>query len=757
MTATTSSSPGSDEPATTVEFSDESTRGTATPPLVVGAASCPSTSSSVSPQPDTDADGLPDAPTARTYTDGRHLMRLFQSSGGGLEQPMFPTQPPSTNASSAAKRKTPEDGDMFNMTSKKQKTDIVGVSGFDMKRKGGENMGGLVITRGPLMLSQNMQRPPSRNMLSETDRATVAGPSTSGPPSRASSRPPSSTATNDSALARARKKGKERDVSVEGAGGEREVEEDVRQMNSEADGLRDRSRASMASMTPAAMSIDFTFPSSKPPNPGAGKSRVRQLQEQAGTASARGGDPFGTPPSRPMRDTMMPIAERETPQIAKNKLLRGEPPQKASSSSSSSLSVDPNRPSRESGPSGDSSGHSRRRSSMSMRGKRISSTFESTGIITRPHTSVSDTSLFKHIDPDLPESQRIRQLLIWVASRAMDPPSLTSSRSRGRKSAANQLLSISSLPPLPPGGAELLKEVEDDLVRQLAEKKIDTSAFSGPAEVNDGTWKLKENEQNIKNKAREKLFTEQIEERKKEDVAWAEVAQFYNAHQTNVLSTLNQRNRSRTPSAKARGKQRATSQEPEELEPWENELPDVFRGARGYDIAKQLLDIGVADVGKGDPRREGLQYKEDRLHAAISVSRQLTQITASELDHRFSLLSIALSQRTLPPTNPSSLSNPGALSNFVPVTALPSAQHMGPDPQDLLRAISRTDAARPRNQLGDAARRAAKDVQRANETQSQAGDGGLVVERKLMDVPPPTPRKPPGTPKRASTPGTARR
>ncbi|KAI5119965.1 hypothetical protein M0805_004345 [Coniferiporia weirii] len=633
---------------------------------------------------------------------------------------MFPIQPPTINAASAAKRKTPEDGDAFAKTSKKLKNDIASA---DLKRKqpGQEKIGGLLITRGPPARSQSSQdteRPQSRNAPSETEQSANAGPSTLKPPSRASSRPPSSTTTAGPAFSRVRKKGKERDISADRVGGEREVEEDVRQMNTEADGLRDRSRASMASMSSAALNVDFTFPPDKPPNPGPTKTRVRQLQEQAGVASASNGDGFGTP-SRPARDTMLPITERETPQIVKNKLFR------------------------------ESLGHSRRRSSMGMRGKRISSTYESTGIITRPHTSVSDSSLFKHIDPDLPESQRVRQLLIWVSSRAMDPSSSSSSRNRGRKSVVSQLPPDSSLPPLPPGGAELLKEIQDDLLRQLAEKKIDTSAHSGPAAEANGSWKLKENEQNVKNKARERLFTEQIEERRKEDIAWAEVAQFYNAHQTNVLSSLNQ-------STKAKGKQRATSREPEELEPWENELPDAFRGSKGYDVAKHLLEVGVEGIGKGDPRQEELQYKEDRLHAAVSVSRQLTQITAAELDHRFSLLSISLVQRTLPPANPSSLSNPGALSNFVPVTALPSAQHVGPDPQDLLRAISRTDAARPRSQLGDAARRAAKDVQRANETQAQAAEGGLTVERKLTDVPPPTPRKPPGTPKRASTPGTRR-
>lgn len=151
--------------------------------------------------------------------------------------------------------------------------------------------------------------------------------------------------------------------------------------------------------------------------------------------------------------------------------------------------------------------------------------------------------------------------------------------------------------------------------------------------------------------------------------------------------------------------------------------------------------------------------QEDRLHASLSAARQLTHIARLDLDRRFALLNISLAQRTLPPSSDAPLIGQQTLSNFVLATALSTTRHMGPDAQDLLRALTRTDAARPRGQVGDAARRAAKDVQRARESQAhQSAEGGLPVqERKLTDVPPPTPRKPPGTPKRAGTPGASRR
>lgn len=59
----------------------------------------------------------------------------------------------------------------------------------------------------------------------------------------------------------------------------------------------------------------------------------------------------------------------------------------------------------------------------------------------------------------------------------------------------------------------ILKAIQDDIIKQLADKQIDTSAYGGPSEVNNaGAWTLKQNVQNLKNLAREKLFTEQIEE-----------------------------------------------------------------------------------------------------------------------------------------------------------------------------------------------------------------------------------------------------
>ena len=117
-------------------------------------------------------------------------------------------------------------------------------------------------------------------------------------------------------------KAKEREVYATNRA-EPEVDEDVRQMQSETDSLRRRSQAAGQGVNSA--DVEFPPRTPRPPNSG----------------------------SRRNVDTTEPIAARETPQIEKYKMMRGE------------------------------TGH-RRRSSVS-RGKRVSSSYEATGVICEWH------------------------------------------------------------------------------------------------------------------------------------------------------------------------------------------------------------------------------------------------------------------------------------------------------------------------------------------------------------------------------------
>ncbi|TEB33524.1 hypothetical protein FA13DRAFT_1789946 [Coprinellus micaceus] len=184
-----------------------------------------------------------------------------------------------------------------------------------------------------------------------------------------------------------------------------EVERDVRAMEDEADRLRRQSRAralvdqSLLASTHSSSQSDnsmFNFPppstsKSQPKPAGANKSRNKL------TITAM------------EVDTQVPIPQNETPQQQRNKRLR----------EGAMAAI------RE-----DQEGEERGRDSGRGSGQRgISTSYQQTGVITQPHNTVSEASFYKHIDADLPEVERIRQLLIWCAMRAAPnynkPPSPT--------------------------------------------------------------------------------------------------------------------------------------------------------------------------------------------------------------------------------------------------------------------------------------------------------------------------------------------
>jgi len=125
------------------------------------------------------------------------------------------------------------------------------------------------------------------------------------------------------------------------------------------------------------------------------------------------------------------------------------------------------------------------------------------------------------------------------------------------------------------------------------------------------------------------------------------------------------------------------------------------------------------------------------------MSREALKCTSAiedELDRRFADINIAVASTNVLPPIPNDTLPP----RLPHIPHGPSTHPVITDPQDALRALSRLDMQRPPAQVGDSARRAAREAQRANESTN--------VERKLTGVPN-TPRKAPGTPRRAGTPG----
>lgn len=64
-----------------------------------------------------------------------------------------------------------------------------------------------------------------------------------------------------------------------------------------------------------------------------------------------------------------------------------------------------------------------RRSSLGMRGRRASSLIETGNSNALPHKEVEITEFYKHIESDMMEPRRMKQLLTWCATRAMHPKS----------------------------------------------------------------------------------------------------------------------------------------------------------------------------------------------------------------------------------------------------------------------------------------------------------------------------------------------
>ncbi|KAL6298336.1 Mis12-Mtw1 protein family-domain-containing protein [Sparassis latifolia] len=604
---------------------------------------------------------------------------------------MLPThsQPPTS------KRKETDDGNPLSKATKRLKKEGSTKAGSGSKRKlnGEEQPGGLVIVRAPSARPRSAQGGETLQVESVPQSRASSRPPSAPPHQRStgeSSKPPAKKFRADGTASSTRvvSKSKDREVFTSNRA-EPEVDEDVRLMQSETDTLRRRSQA--AEQSAGSLNNNVQFLPSKSPRP---------------------------PSNQRVHDTSLPLPQQETPRIERNRFMRGEEP------------------------------NHRRKRSLS-RGKRISSSYENTGVISHPHTSVSDTSFHKHIDGDLPEPQRVCQLLIWCTHRAMneltDLSSCATSEQSSHASTSRREAKKPGKdpPPLSTDGIQLLKRVEEGVMKMLAEKKIDTNVYSSGG-VSDArvTKPLKENEQNVKNRAREARFNAHNQRSRAEDLAWSKVQDNYNAYRSEILEEI-----SKLESAKSKGKQRASADQLDEWEVNEYDLPPHFRGGENVGLARKIISAGSDGKSPLRSRLEELEYTMDRLHTIANSALHTTRMSEMDLDRRFALLNISLGARTQ--AAPSALpSSSTSLSSYLP----PSLTRPSPttDPQDLLRALSRVDAQRPQAQVGDAARRAVREVQRAHDATSG------VAERRLTGVPPPTPRKPPGTPRRATTPGKGR-
>lgn len=255
-----------------------------------------------------------------------------------------------------------------------------------------------------------------------------------------------------------------------------EVEKDVRAMDDEADKLRRLSRA-RTTIDSSLLQGNVRFPET-PGSSRKGKSKAV--------------------------DTLVPLTEQETPTIERNKQMRA-----------GAMATIANGRNQEGAETGSTTPHGqRRKSSVSGRGKRVSTSFEASGIISKilvcddvfffsliffseaqPHNSVSETSFYKHIDADLSDCERIRQLLIWCSLRTLS---------------GNPSSNSGDLPALNGEAVKLLKLAQEDVVRRLAEKKIELDFYSSGSS-SQAQGDLRENEQNVRNRKWEVSYTNEIQ------------------------------------------------------------------------------------------------------------------------------------------------------------------------------------------------------------------------------------------------------
>ncbi|KAG6875775.1 hypothetical protein C0992_002407 [Termitomyces sp. T32_za158] len=709
---------------------------------------------------------------------------------------------------------------LINAAKKAKRESKTGASNKRKLANAEEAPGGLFIVRTQIQPSSSlpmptaapaMSKPPAKKFKSFETPQPLSQPLPSKltkhlPPSRSSLLPASQPATTT------RYNTPDADPALDAA---------VRAMDTEAADLR---RLSRAPQTPASSSGSNS------------KSKFRYSTASASRPTGSGNGQGKCRGTERVIDTSAPLhaEEDETPQIQRNKRLRAGAMAAISSGASEmdtggELTLNPMTPPRRPGQSASSASGSTRRKSSVGRGKRISSSFEATGIITQPHTSVADTAFYKHIDSDLPDSERIRQLLIWCSARV-----------------ASTASSDSPLPKLSAAGEAVLRETQEDIVRKLAERRVDLSLFRGPGDSNADSGMnvvLAENKQNVTNRMWEGVYSRDIRRAEEEEEAWKKLSSAYDACARRIRSAIEKRradlgtpapstsspqfNESNPgagtglPSAKAQGKQRAPSLELREqdllpssragfrlarkvlarsrrrkeasLEETPGAGPSTSAGARtgkGMDPDSRPLPTssqgyGVDDVDvemeEGATRKEAeaaeaaekefrqrmrdMEFKLDHLFVMVSQTRETTRVVQMTLDARFGVLAQALDARragssgtggALALTSVAGNTPASVLGRYVGAGLGAGASGRGTKDREeadealaLLRALARVDATRPPAQVGDAARRAVREAQRAGDaserriTEVPVGSGGLGL----------TPRKMPGTPRRGTTPG----
>ena len=135
------------------------------------------------------------------------------------------------------------------------------------------------------------------------------------------------------------------------------------------------------------------------------------------------------------------------------------------------------------------------RASMLLRGKRLSSI--GNGFTAIPHEEIPINKLYEHVDQSLPESYKLRQLIIWISKRLLKD-----------NEQMNEIINKEKFN----GKKEEYKEIINEMINSLSKGSIDVDWWG--EEV--GEYK-RENIQNIRNASKLEYYKNQIERLKKEE------------------------------------------------------------------------------------------------------------------------------------------------------------------------------------------------------------------------------------------------
>lgn len=149
-----------------------------------------------------------------------------------------------------------------------------------------------------------------------------------------------------------------------------------------------------------------------------------------------------------------------------------------------------------------------RRSSLGNRGKRASSI--GNGFVAVPHSAVSPKEFYKHLDADMPEPHRMKQLLLWSLKRVMETQEETY-----RQIKMNPAISAEDSTAI-----SVARVIQEEIVRDVSEGRISTSWWNRPVDSDLTETVKKPNVQNVTNQRNFEAFDKRYNELLKEQDQW---------------------------------------------------------------------------------------------------------------------------------------------------------------------------------------------------------------------------------------------